>query len=341
MEELLTTSKLLEEVNKHLITSGITSDINHSKLLRWQRAGLLPEQKASGAGPGERQESYWDKSCIDRLKIIATHIKTERLNYKNAEYALIATGFVIDGNLLKIHLLEQCTEMARLLDKWERNKNQDSVDQAVSIERSTSDRMSAHGKLVKAIFTACNLGYKGLTVEAVSFQSLAHLGSYFQPHVLHDLISNSSHKQLEMAFENRNLITSTDSIVSVFGLIYGQSKELTISSWQEALFLIFPFSKGIFRRIIRILSPKPLGKLRRKKPYPYVERKICYMAQLTSALFCLVYNYHKEEIDLLMAKGINEIINSPELGLPDLIKKKIQLEPENISAYINLPSLPQ
>lgn len=341
MEELLTTSKLLEEVNKNLITSGIISDINYSKLLRWQREGLLPEQKASGTGPGERQESYWDKSCIGRLKIIAAHIKTERLNYKNAECALIAAGFVIEGNLLEIHLLEQCTEMARLLDKWERNKSHDPVDQAASIERSTSDRMSAHGGLVKAIFSACNLGYKGLSAEAERFQSLSYLGSYFQPQVLQDLINSSSHKQLEVAFDNRNLITSTDSLVWVFDLLYGRSNVLPMPSWQETLFLISPLSREIFNRIIRIFSPKPFGKLRRKKPYPYVERKIRYMAQLISVLFYLVYSHHKEEIDLLMVKGINEIINSPELGLPDFIKKNIKLELDNISAYINLPALPQ
>ncbi|WP_143074336.1 hypothetical protein [Nitrosomonas sp. Nm166] len=331
MEIFITTSELIEESEKIIGTAGMRDvPINYNKLLRWQQKGLLPRQRLCGAGPGERQESLWGKSCIGRLQVIAGCVKGKRLNCKAAEQALIATGFWIRGDLLKKHLLAACKKMSADLEKQQRVDSPDPTDRAANLERSTRDRMSAHGEFVKAIFAICRLGYTDLNEEEEHFKSLAALASFFRPKVLRDLIENSQPEQLEIAYQSPAVISFAALIASLFDLICGQSKELPITGLAD---------NAIINSLLNMLMPKPSGKLRRKKPYPYSKEMVQYNAHLTAIIFYLVYCEYKDLLLPLIPLLVAEALNKQELVVPENIKDMLNSKLEEPNALFNLPSM--
>jgi hypothetical protein len=264
MKMFITTSELLEETEKLRIAAGESATrISHEKLLRWQREGLLPKQKLSGSGPGGRQESLWEKNCIERIQVIAGCVKGERLNRKTAEHALIARGFWIRGDLLKQHLLAACERISIELEKQQRVYCPDPTDQAANLERSTHDRMSAHDKSLKTVFATCRLGYTELHEEEVNSKSLVDLASFFRPEKLMDLIENCQPEQLEMTYQNPVVVSFAVFITTLFDLMYGQGKELPISNSAD---------NADLTDLLNMLIPKPSGKLRRKKTLSLLER---------------------------------------------------------------------
>lgn len=331
METLITTSELIDETKKLIGKTGLPVNyINYAKLLRWKEAGLLPEQKPCSAGPGKRQESLWDKSCIERLQIIAGCVKGQRLNRKNAECALIAAGLGVQGYVLKKHFLKICQQMSNDLERRQRNDSSDVVDQASNLERSTRDRMLAHSELVKTIFASCCLGYTGLNKEEEHFKSLARLASLFRPDVLHELVKNANSELLERAYQNSNRVCSESLIQGIFDLICGQSKKLGIPSFDDN-----PVMAGILKEF----APKPSGKLRRKKPYPYSKDKMQYYSHLTVTLFYLVCGKRKKEFQKMLMQSILEILMWRKLAVPDDIKNLLSSEQEKLNALFSLPSM--
>ncbi len=335
METLITTSELIEETKKLIGKAGIpVSHINCDKLLLWKREGLLPEPKRCSAGPGKRQPSLWDRSCIDRLQIIANCVKKKRLSRKTAEQALIAAGFLIKGNLLKKHLIEACEQMSVELKKQQRGESTDVVDRASNLERSTRDRMSAHDELVKLIFTSCRLGYTDLSVEKEkkekSFKSIAALASFFRPDALQELIKNSHSKQFEEAYQNSDMVCSESLIAGVFDLMYGQINKTHIPGLVDN-----PYIDSLLKK----LEPKPSGKLRSGKSHPYSKDKVQYYAHLIATLCYLVYNKQKEEFQTLFMQSIIEILMWSKLSVPENIKNLLNSEQEEMNALFNLPSM--
>ncbi|WP_143074339.1 hypothetical protein [Nitrosomonas sp. Nm166] len=306
--------------------------LNHGKLLRWQRDGLLPRQHTCGTGPGQRQESLWDRSCIERLKIISSCVKAERLNRRVAEFALIAAHLGIQGDLLKKHLLAACDEMVTTLSRQQRGQSTDPVDRAENLERSTRDRMSAHGELVKDIFAYCRLGYTNLSNETERFKSLVALSSFFQPGVLRELIEGSSAEELELAYQNPIVVFFAHLIASLFDLLTGRNSDLPLPGLHD---------HPIARQMLEKFSPKLLKRLRRKKPYPYSKDKAQYYAHLTAVIFYLVYSQHKEAFYPLFRQVAQEILDGPEFGFPNLIKNIVNSDSEEKSALFSLSSLPK
>ncbi|AKH38460.1 MULTISPECIES: hypothetical protein [Nitrosomonas] len=333
MKTLLTTSELIKEAERLMEVEEMPGvQLSHGKLLRWQRDGLLPRQQTRGAGPGERKESLWEKSCIERLQLIAGYIKEERLNRKAAEQALIAAGVGVRGDLLRKHLLALSKQMAADLNKQERGHNLESVDRADKVERSTSQRMSTHGELVKAIFTACNLGYKGLSQEAECFKSIAELASFFQPDALRKLIENSKPDQLEQIYENPLVVFFANLGTSFFLLVGGSNKELPMLGVADDI---------LITRLIDTLAPRPSGKLRRKKPYPFTEDKLRYYTHLVMVLFYLVYLQHGQALLPHIKQVINDMLDWPEFAIPENFKKILNSATEELNALFDMPSMPQ
>lgn len=335
MEILLTTSELIDEAEKMIGTSaGMSSArINYTKLLRWQREGLLPKQRPSSAGPGERQESLWNGSCIGQLQVIAGCVKGERLNRTMAEQALIAAGYWIRGDLLKRHLVAACKKMSVELKKQQRNENPDPTDQAANLERSTSDRMSAHGELVKDIFAACRLGYMSLSEEAEYLKSFATIGSsYFQPNALYESIESKTPEELEFTYQNPLIISFAAFINSLFDLIYGKNKELPILGLD---------GNAIIAKVLNMLAPMQDGKLRRKKPYPYSTERARYNAHLTATILYLVYCQNQEKFPALILQAIGEIQINKEFVIPENIKDMLNSKLGEPNGLFNLPSMPK
>lgn len=333
MEIFITTSELLEKAEKLIgIPKMSAAQINYNKLLRWQREGLLPRQKSSGTGPGKRQESLWDRSCIERLQIIVGCVKGERLNRKTAENALISAGFGVQGELLKKHLLAACKQMSTDLEKQQRSESSDRTDQAANLERSTSDRMSAHGELVKAIFASCRLGYTGLSEEEECLKSFAVLASLFRPDALQELIDHHQPEQLELAYRNPLVITFAAFIAWLFDLMYGKSTEIQILTVVD---------NAILNSMFNMFKPKPDGKLRRKKPYPYLKERVQYNAHLAATLIYLVYGQYKEKLLPLIPFVVSEIMNVQKILPPDFIKNILNSKLEDPDALFDLPSMPK
>lgn len=327
----ITTTELLEETEKLRIAAGESAtQISHEKLLRWQREGLLPKQKLSGLGPGGRQESLWEKNCIERLQIIAGCVKGERLNRKTAEHALIARGFWIRGDLLKQHLLTACERMSIELEKQQRVYCPDPTDRAANLERSTHDRMSAHEKSLKTIFANCLLGYTGLHKVDENPKSLAVLSSFFRPEVLLDLIENCQPEQLEMTHQNPIVVSFAAFITTLFEQLYGQSKELSISNFAD---------NADLNGLLNMLMPKPFGELRRKKPYPYSNEMVQYNAHLTATIIYLVYSEYKNQLLPLFPLLINEIFNKQKLVVSENIHDLLDNKLQDPNVFFNLPPL--
>jgi hypothetical protein len=333
MEIFITTSELVEKAEKLIgATEMSAAQINYNKLLRWQREGLLPKQRSSGTGPGRRQESLWDRSCIERLQIIVGCVKGERLNRKTAEHALIGAGYGVHGELLKKHLLAACKQMSTDLEKQQRSESLDRTDQAANLERSTSDRMSAHGEFIKTIFATCRLGYTNLNEEEERFKSLANIANFFRPDALQELIEHKQPEQLELAYRNSLVVSFAVLIASLFDVVYGQSKELAITGLVD---------KAILTNLLDMFAPRPSGKLRRKKPYPYSKEMVRYNAHLTATIFFLVYCQYKEILLPLIPLVVGEILSDLKISPPDHIKNILNSKLEDPDALFNLPSMPK
>ncbi|SFM87056.1 hypothetical protein [Nitrosomonas communis] len=333
MEALLTTSELIKQTEKRLKGIGRPGmHLSCSRLLRWQREGLLPEQQGCGQGPGKRDESLWEKSCVERLQVIFGCIKKERLNYEAAEHALIASGLGVRGDVLRKRLLLLAKQMAADLNKQERAKDWEPIERADKVERATNQRMSTHGELVKAIFTACNLGYRGLNKEAQHFKSIAELASFFQPDALRKLIKNGPPDQLQQIYENPIVVFLANLSASFFLLVGGGSKGLPILGVAD---------NALIASLIDTLAPNPSGKLRRKKPYPFMEDKLRSYTHLLMILFYLVYLQHGKALLPHLKQTISDLLDWPEFAIPENFKKILNSATEELDALFNMPSMPQ
>ncbi|GJL73396.1 MAG: hypothetical protein NMNS01_25950 [Nitrosomonas sp.] len=334
MEEFISTSKLIAATEKEIGVAGMPDlCLSRHKLLRWQKDGLLPEQQTCGAGPGKRQESLWHKNCVERLLVIIGGVKEKRLNRKDAELALIANGFGVRGDILRKHFLAMIKQMTAELQKQQRTKCKDLVDQADKVERSTKDRMSTHGVLVKEIFAGSHLGYRNLYIEAEHFKAIAELANFFRPEALQEMIEKSEPEQLELAYQNPSVIFCSLLMTSIVNLMCGRTKGFSMPGITDNDLLAQAFIN---------FAPKPNGKLRRKKPYPYSEELVRYNMHMTAMIFYLMFNQNKTEFSRLITNALNEVLISPEFKIPESFKYMLNIrELEESDALFGLFSMPK
>ncbi|PXW80429.1 hypothetical protein C8R34_14811 [Nitrosomonas sp. Nm84] len=120
----LTTSELLATLHK----SGM--DVSHDQLKYWRRNDLLPEPVIRGKGRGMGVEQFWDKVCVENVRLILDSNKGKRINLLNAGRYLFARNKPIGESLLRRYLLELALE----LQEAEKQREKLADDNPVLIE---------------------------------------------------------------------------------------------------------------------------------------------------------------------------------------------------------------
>ena len=82
------------------------------------------------------------------------------------------------------------------------------------------------------------------------------------------------------------------------------------------------------------LAPKPDGKLRRKKLYPYSKQKARYNAHIVATIMYLVLCQNKEILLPLIPFIVMEMLNNKELEVPENLKNILNTELEKTECII-------
>jgi hypothetical protein len=234
--------------------------VSQSQLKRWVKAGLLPPPQAGKSrGRGQGIPQYWDKTCIDRIKIIVASFREQKPNLDEAGRRLFAQGFVLRGDIIRSYLEEIPTRVENHLNR-QRSFMKTRLSINSKAERLKESVKRRHGKDQPRSQENSSDWIDALAEVVVDLANLSEsdnprqqLGHFLSPNKLRESFKAVNDETLETLFpktqdEFGSLGFVTRSITNMFRE-HGWSCALdsilpTVQSTPEHYKLIFEFRRS-------------------------------------------------------------------------------------------------